>query len=245
MKNEPTTTKKNQTVSVDDGVFATGRLVSDGGITRLDAVAYGLYDQVIRGAGGISVATDLPSDSAMEGVVTVQGFWAGESIRNARVVDLVAPISMPDRLGDGIDPDIVPAGRLARNEVLASTVLGITQELSDDSLLFYCAYNMTDGWIGIACATDSAPVEHALKPILGHALAVVEVDWTPHDLRLIDEFFEEYDFADGLLSFGKFMHPAGQFSAYALVRIITPEMTSSLSTVNPNAIKLTSWIQKS
>ena len=177
-------------------------------------------------------------------MVTVQGIWTGESIRNACVVDLVAPISMPDRLGNGIDPTIVPAGRLARNDILASTVLGLTQELSDETLLFYCAYKMTDGWIGIACATDSGPVEQALRPILGDALAVVEVDWTPHDLRLIDGFFEEYDFADGLLSFGKFMHPAGQFTSYALVRIITPEMASTLSPVDPNAIILASWIQK-
>ena len=159
-------------------------------------------------------------------------------------MDLVAPISMPDRLGNGIDPTIVPAGRLARNDILASTVLGLTQELSDETLLFYCAYKMTDGWIGIACATDSGPVEQALRPILGDALAVVEVDWTPHDLRLTDDFVEEYDFADGLLTFGKFMHPAGQFTSYALVRIITPEMASTLSPVDPRAIILTDWIQK-
>ncbi|MBC7762111.1 MAG: hypothetical protein H7201_10010 [Candidatus Saccharibacteria bacterium] len=244
MTNELTTGRKIRPVSVDDGVFATGRLVSDGGTTRFDAVADGLYDQFIRDAGGISVATDLPPDLASEDVVTVQGIWTGESIRNTRVVDLVAPISMPARLGDGIDPDIVPAGRLARNEILAPTVLGLTQELNDETLLFYCAHKITDGWFGIACVTDSGPVEQALRPILRDALAVVEVDWTPHDLRLLDGCFEESDFADGLLSFGKFMHPAGQFTAYALVRIITPEMASTLSPVDPNAIVLTSWIQK-
>ena len=180
------------------------------------------------------------SDVGSEG----QGIWTGESIRNARVEDLVAPISMPGRLGGGIDPDIVPAGRLARNEILAATVLDLTQELSDETLLFYCAYKVTDGWIGIACATDSGPVEQVLSPILGDALAVVEVDWTPHDLRLIDGFFEKDDFADGLLFVGKFMHPAGQFTSCALVRIISPKMASTLPPVNPNAIILTSWIQK-
>jgi hypothetical protein len=229
MTSELTRARKIRPVSVGDGVFATGRLVSDGGTTRLDAVAYGLYDQFIRGAGGISVATDLPPDLASEDLVTVQGIWTGESIRNARFVDLVAPISMPARLGDGIDSDIVPAGRLARNEILAPTVLGLTQELSDETLLFYCAHKMRDGWFGIACVTDSGPVEQALRPILGEAFAVVEVDWTPHDLRLIDDFFEEFDFAGGLLFFGKFMHPAGQFTSCALVRIITPEMASTLS----------------
>ena len=244
MTNGLTTTRKVRPVSVGDEVFATGRLVSDGGTARLDAVAYGLYSQFIWGAGGISVATDFLPDLASDDVVTVKGIWTGESIQNANVVSLIAPISMPDRLGDRIDPDIVPAGRLARNEILSPTVLALTQELSDETLLFYCAHRMTDGWFGIACVTDSEPVEQALKPILGDALAVVKVDWTPRDLKLIDVFFEEYDFADGLLFFGKFMHPAGQFTACALVRIITPEMASALAPVDPKAIILTSWIQK-
>ena len=244
MTSELTTTGKIRPVTVDDAVFATGRLVSDGATMQLHAVAHGPYDQFIRDAGGISVATDLPPDLVSENVVTVQGTWTGESIRNARVTDLIAPIGMPNGLGDGIDPDIVPAGRLPRNEILAPAVLRLTQELSDHTLLFYCAYKTPDGWFGIACVTDSGPVERALHPLLGDALAVVQVAWTPHDLRLIDGYFENYDFADGLLSFGKFMNPAGQFTSCALVRIITPEMASTLSQANPNAIILTSWIQK-
>ena len=243
MTGELRTGSKIRPVTIDDAVFATGLLVSHGAATRLHAVAHGLYDQFIRDAGGISVATDLPATWASEDVVTVEGMWTGESIRDAHVVDLIAPISLPARLGDGIDPDIVPAGRLARNEILAPAVHSLTQELSEETLLFYCAYKMTDGWIGIACVTDPAPVEHALRPILGDALAVVKVEWTPHDIRLIDASFE-YDFSDGLVSIGKFMHPAGHFTAHALVRIITPEMASTLSPVDPNAIILTSWIQK-
>lgn len=231
-------------VSSGDEIFATGRLVSDGGTVRLDAIGHGLYDQFIRDAGGISVVTDLSSDLVSEDLVTVHGIWTGESIRNAGVVDLVDLIYMSDRLGDWIKPEIVPDGRLARKEILAPTVLGITKELSDENLLFYCAYKLTEGWIGMACATDSRPVEQALRPILRNALVVVEVDWTAHDLRLIDGFFAEYDFADGLLSFGKFMDPVGRFKSYALVRMITPEMASTLSPVNPNALNLTSWIQK-
>lgn len=97
------------------------------------------------------MATDLQPDLVSENVVTVQGIWTGESIRNARIVDLIAPIGMPLGLGDGIDPDIVPAGRLARNEILAPAVLRLTQELSDQTLLFYCAYKAPDGWFGMAC----------------------------------------------------------------------------------------------
>ena len=239
-----TTPGEIRPVSSGDEVFATGRLVGDGGTARLDAVGRGFYDQIIRDAGGISVATDLASDLASGDLVTVQGIWTGESIRNAVVVDIVDPIYMPDRLGDGIKPEIVPAGRLSREEILAAPVLAIAKELSNEKLLFYCAYKLTDGWIGMACATDSGPVEQALGSVLGNALVVVEVDWTVHDLKLIDRFFAEYDFAEGLLSFGKFMDPVGQFKSYALVRMTTPKMASTLSPVDPNALVLTSWIQR-
>ena len=239
-----TTTTKIQPVSNDDEVFATGRLVSDGGTARLDAVGRGHYDQVIRGAGGISVATDLPSDLASEDLVTVRGIWTGESIRNACVVDLVDLVDVPDHLGKRIDPEILPAGRLTKEEILAPAVLHITRELGDAKLLFYGAHRLTDGWVGVACATDSGPVEQALGSVLGDALVVVEVDWTAHDLELIDESLTGDDLADDLLFFGKLMDPAGQFKSCALVRMITPEMASTLSPVNPNALILTSWIQK-
>lgn len=231
-------------VTVNDQVFATGRLSSEGEAVRLNAVGRGHYGPVIQDAGGLSVATDLTLDPTAEELVTVRGSWDGESIRNAWIADLVDPINVPDHLGKRIDQGILPAGRLAKEELLAPAVLKINEDLGNEKLLFYGTHRLSDGWVGVACATDSQRVKQALDPIIGDALVVVQVDWTARDLDFIDSSFTGNDFADDLLFFGKLMNPAGQFKSCALVRMIKPEMAAALSSAHANALILTSWLQK-
>lgn len=151
---------------------------------------------------------------------------------------------MPEGLGRRIDTEILPVGRSTRDALLDPMVLDVTRKLSDEELLFYCAHQMPDGWIGVACASNSARVEQALQPILGNSLTVVAVKWTTSELQSIDEALTGYDFEDGLVSFGKFMNPAGQLKIYALVRMVTPRIASDLSFFDPDALVITSWVQK-
>lgn len=232
-------------VSIGDEVFATGKLVSSGGIVRLGAVGRGLYGKFLEDAGDISVGTDLDPELASDTLVTVRGIWADDTIRDSHVVELVDPIEMPEPFGDQIDSDLVPDGRFTKEEVVAPAVFELTRGLGHEKLLFYSAHKLSDGWIGVACTTDSAAVEKALARVLGNALAIVDVEWTAQDLEMIDEWVMGDKVGADLLSFGQGMNSAGQFRSYVLVRVITPETASALAPVHPDALLLTSWIQKS
>ncbi|NQX14779.1 hypothetical protein [Rathayibacter sp. VKM Ac-2857] len=229
----------------DDLVVATGRVRADGGRVRLAAIGRGHYDHVLQHAAGIEVLTDLPLGFQREGVTTVQGYWDGQQISDARVVAALDPVRLPEHLGDRIDLSIIPTGRVSHSDALAPDLLAALDRLRADVLVSYVAHQLPDGWVGVASTTDSTAARDALEPFLGDAFALTRSPWGEADLDAIDEIFEAGALRDELLDIGRFVDPFGRLRVCALVRALSADAAAELDIEHADAVVVTSWMSRS
>lgn len=227
-----------------DVVCATGRNDLDGSTVTLAAAGTGHYDYVLQQAAQVRVPTDLSRDNASPEIVTVRGIWTGEALTEAEVVDRFAPVALPENLGDRADPAIIPAGRRSRQAIVDADLLAALDDLRETTLLSYVGHRTASGWIGVASATDRRPVDAILRPRLDDAYSVVHTEWSPRDLDAIDEVFSPDGLESEILEIGRFIDPAGRLKGCALVRLVTPQMAAALARFSPDALVLTSWMQR-